>query len=321
MKNWILLCFVSTVLFTACDNSLDINAPWRETPVVFAIIDLGQDSQIIRIHKTFQNSSGQQLADVSQLADSLYMRNISVKVISGNNPNVFRELKRLAPRKESGMFANTDSSFWGDHMPNWFAGGVNYKLLIHSFETGKDYLATTDMVGKADITLLNSVDLINPSASLFSFQIKSIGTDNVAMADAFVRLYYEEVDKTSGVLTQKYLDFVVRNQSPKSEYPNKGLNTGISKSTLLSYYRSNIPANSQVTRTFVSFEYGITGYNTNYRDMLLTNAPSGSIIPKYGDYSNIADGIGVFASKTTTTKKQNLNAESVQYLNAVILNR
>ena len=323
MKNLIWITLVSIITLTSCDNTLDINAPWKETPVVYAVIDMGQDSQIFRIQKTYQNDISQSTVDLAQIADSLYMKNISVKIVSGNNPNTFKMLKRLAPRKEAGFFSNKDSSYWGEYMPNWFAASVKYKLVIHSFETGNEYQATTDLVGKADIASVNAtsggIDLVNTSASLFSYQIKSLGL-NAVMVDLIVRLNYKEVNNTTNETTSKYVDFYVKKGEAISSFINSAYNTGIQKTSIVSFYKNNIKADASVHRTFTSLEYGVIGYNSIFKEMLLVNAPSGSIIPKYGEYTNINNGIGVFAARTYTHLEQTVNTASINMLNTDVLN-
>lgn len=73
-------------------------------------------------------------------------------------------------------------------------------------------------------------------------------------------------------------------------------------------------------RTFTSLEYGVVGYNSIFKEMLLVNAPSGSIIPKYGEYTNINNGIGVFAARTYTHLAQTVNSASINMLNTEVLN-
>jgi hypothetical protein len=323
MKNLIWITLVSIVTLTSCDNTLDINAPWKETPVIYAVIDMGQDSQIFRIQKTYQNDISQSTIDLAQVADSLYMKNISVKIVSGNNPNTFKELKRLAPRKEAGFFSNKDSSYWGEYMPNWFAPTVKYKLVIHSFETGNEYQATTDLVGRADITAVNAtsggIDLVNTSASLFSYQIKALGL-NAVMVDLIIRLNYNEVNLTTNDTTAKYVDFYLKKGEAISAFTNSAYNTGVLKTSVVSYFKNNIKVDASVRRTFTSIEYGVIGYNSIFKEMLLVNAPSGSIIPKYGEYTNINNGIGVFAARTYTHLAQLVNTASINMLNTEVLN-
>ena len=319
MKNLIWITLVSIVTLTSCDNTLDINAPWKETPVIYAVIDMGQDSQIFRIQKTYQNDISQSTVDLAQIADSLYMKNISVKIVSGNNPNTFKELKRLAPRKEAGFFSNKDSSYWGEYMPNWFAASVKYKLVIHSFETGNEYQATTDLVGKADIKALAPIDLANTATSLFSYQFNSLGL-NAVMVDLFVRLNYSELNLTTNIAEVKHIDFYLKKGEDISNFINGSQSIGVNKTSIVSFYKNNIKADASVRRTFTSLEYGVVGYNSIFKEMLLVNAPSGSIIPKYGEYTNINNGIGVFAARTYTHLAQTVNSASINMLNTEVLN-
>lgn len=321
MKNWIFGVLLLVVSLSACDNTLDINAPWKETPVVFAVIDLGQDSQVIRVQKTYQNDISRSTNEVAQIADSLYMKNISVRILSNTNPNSFRDLVRLAPRKDSGFFSNKDSSYWGAYMPNWFTAGARYQLKIHSFETGNDYVGFTDMIGKATINTYATIDLVSTTYLLFMYRVENIGSSNTALLDMMVRLYYNEVSLASPQDTVvKYIDYYVKKGATYSSFASSTFSQGVKKADFLSEIKSSVKRDPSVKRTFKSINYVVIGYNNDYRDMLITNAPSGSIIPKFGEYTNINNGIGIFASRTQTERAQPLNGPSVNELNGIILN-
>lgn len=320
MKNWILPFLAGILLLPACDNTLDINAPYRETPVVYAIIDLGQDSQIFRIQKTYQNDVNKTTEEVAQIADSLYMKNITVKVVNANNQNLFRDFKRLAPRKEAGFFSNKDSSYWGQQTAGFFTPGSRYTLRIKSNETDKEYIGTTTATGPANIRLGGAINLTDLSNGNFSYAVDKIG-DNVFMFDLLIRLNYWEINKASNDSTLNYVDYYVRRDVLFTSVQNGRISLGVSKQGLLGHLTSNISANAAVTRKFNSIEFVVTGFNSDYNDMIQTNKPSGSIIPKVSDYSNISNGIGVFASRTTTKLKQPLTEPSIELLNTQILNR
>ncbi|MBP9186741.1 MAG: DUF4249 family protein [Bacteroidia bacterium] len=319
MIKYILPILVGLLLFTACDNTLDINAPYRETPVVYAVIDLGQDSQIFRIQKTYQNDVNKTAAEIAQYADSLYMKNITVKVVNDNNQNLFTEFKRVAPRKEAGYFSNADSSYWGHLTTNFFTANQRYTLRIKSNETGNEYIATTTACGKADIQLLAAIDL-NPSVSnSFTYQITKLG-DNIYTFDVYIRLKYWEKSTNSNDTITRYVDYFLRENTLYST-TNGTLRITVNRQAFLDYLKANIAVNANATRGFSNFEYIVVGSNIDYNDMIETNKPSGSIIPKVSDYSNITNGIGVFASRTTSVKEQPLKSTSIDLLNTEILNR
>jgi hypothetical protein len=330
MKIWILALLSGVLFLGACDNTLDINAPYRETPVVYAVLDLGQDSQIFRIQKTYQNDISKTTDEVAQIADSLYMKNITVKVTNFNNPNLFRDFVRVSPRKESGFFSNLDSSYWGQNTVRFFNAGARYTLRIKSNETGNEYIATTTAVGKANINFGSELRFELESAPTFSFGVLSTTTApdlgpglgvNVFVSDAIVRLNYLEVDKATNESNQRYVDYYVRRDLLTSTTQGGRFTTSVSKKGLLDFYKANISLNANFERTFQSIEFVIIGSNSDYYDMIQTNKPSGSIIPKVTDYSNITNGIGVFASRTTTKLRQSVSAASVDLINTQVLNR
>jgi len=320
MKNRIFTFLTGVLLFAACDNTLDINAPYRETPVVYAIIDMGQDSQIFRIQKTYQNDVNKTTDEVAQIADSLYLKNITVKVVNGNNPNLFREFKRLAPRKEAGFFSNKDSSYWGQITTGFFTPRTSYTLRIKNNDTDKEYIATTTATGKANIRLGSAINFIESPNGTFSYQVEQIG-DNVFMFDLIVRLNYWEINKSTNDSSLRYVDYYVRRDALYTSVLNGKVTIGVSKQGLLGHFTSNIAVNADLIRTFSSIESVVIGSNSDYSDMIQTNKPSGSIIPKVSDYSNISNGIGVFASRTITKLKQSVTDPSIKLLNDEVLNR
>ncbi|MFN3445621.1 MAG: hypothetical protein ACK44D_07765 [Bacteroidia bacterium] len=141
------------------------------------------------------------------------------------------------------------------------------------------------------------------------------------MFDLLIRLNYWEINKVSNDSTLNYVNYYVRRDVLFTSVQNGRISLGISKQGLLGHLTSNISANAAVTRKFNSIEFVVTGFNSDYNDMIQTNKPSGSIIPKVSDYSNISNGIGVFASRTTTKLKQPLTEPSIELLNTQILNR
>lgn len=320
MKIWILALLTGILFLGACDNTLDINAPYRETPVVYAVLDLGQDSQIFRIQKTYQNDIGKTTEEVAQLSDSLYMKNITVKITNANNPNLFIDFVRVTPRKDSGFFSNRDSSYWGQRTTGFFTPGARYTLRIKSNETGNEYIATTSATSTATIRLGSVIDFTILQPASFTYQVEQLGS-NVFIADVIIRLNYWEADKTTNDSVLRSLDYYLRRDLFYSSIQNGRLTVGVSKQGMLDYCKGNIPINPNVNRSFHSIEYVVVGSNSDYYDMIQTNKPSGSIIPKVTDYSNITNGIGVFASRTTTVARQSVSASSVDLINTQVLNR
>lgn len=305
-------------LLCSCDNTLEINADWRETPVVMAFIDLTQDSQIIRIQKTYQNSIDKSTAEVAQIADSLYMRNITVNIHNTANPSLVKSFSRISPRKEEGFFSNRDSSYWGAPSNGFFRSGQNYTLRIKSGETGNEYIATTQMIDTASIDFFPSIDIEDTTPPNFTYTILTTGK-NVYILDYAIRIFFEESQISNpNNKVEKYIDYYIRRNQPNNS--GNRLSFGISKTNYRNFIRNQMKKDPTVTRSFKRLEYVVIAANRDFADMIETNKPSSSVIPKIGDYSNITNGIGIFACRNITRRTQGLNQASVDLLNGSILN-
>ncbi|MES2688913.1 MAG: hypothetical protein V4658_00835 [Bacteroidota bacterium] len=311
----IIALFAIVLSLASCDNEIDINGPWKETPVIFALIDNGQDSQVFRIQKTYQNDVNKTTSQVAQIADSLVMKNIDVSIIN-NSTKEERFLKKLAPRKQAGFFSNKDSSYWGESLPGFFNANQSYTLKIKSHETGNTYIAVSNAVEPAVITQI-PVDLVTLTQPKVVFRING-GGHNTAIYDLIVRTNYYELPAANPTDTVfKHLDFFVLNGNDNSQ-TILSFSTTFDKSTFSSFVKTQIPVNESVTRRFASMEYVSVCSNKIYSDMLAINSSSNSVVAKSKDFSNISNGIGIFASQTTSSRIQAVNANSVNLLNTLL---
>jgi hypothetical protein len=324
MKKLNYLIISIAIMLSACDNTVDINAPWKETPVVYAVVDLGSDTQIFRIQKTFQVKEGTTAEQIAKIADSIYMKNITVTV-TDNSSQATRTFTRAGLTKQSGFFTNTDSSYWQDVAPVGFYNPLRtYTFRIKSAETNEEYTGVAIMVGRASINTRN-IDLVDTSVNrqTFPFSVQNTGA-NSALYDQFIRIFYEEwpVNNPSQVIL-KYHDFMVETNVEVPAGSNNGVEARrftVFKVSVLNSLRKAIKQDNSVQRRFVNIAYGLTAANRDFVDMINTNRPSESIVPKVGDYSNIKNAIGIFGSKTTTLQNQTLNSASIDFLNNTILN-
>lgn len=311
----IIALFAIVLSLASCDNEIDINGPWRETPVIFALINNGQDSQVFRIQKTYQNDVNKTTSEVAQIADSLVMKNIEVSIIN-NSTKEEHFLKKLAPRKQAGFFSNKDSSYWGESLPGFFNASQSYTLKIKSHETGNTYVAVTNVVEPTQITQI-PVDLVTLTQPKVVFRVNG-GGQNTSIYDLIVRTHYYEIPLANPTDTAfKHIDFYVLSGNDNSQ-ATLSFSTTFDKATFSSFVKTQVTANQSVTRKFANMEYVSICSNKIYSDMLSINSSSNSVVAKSRDFSNISNGIGIFASQTTSSRVQSVNANSVDHLNKLL---
>jgi hypothetical protein len=303
------------------DNELDINAPWKEIPVVYAVINSASDTQIFRIQKVYQNALGQTTNEVAQIADSLTLKNIEVS-LENLNTEVKTPLSRIASIKENGFFSDKDSSYWMCVIPKHTSQSrpANYKLIIKSNNTGKTYTGVTNIVTPVNITRAQTpINLITTSTSNTLPITVSGGGMNTAQYVVSVRITYTEAPKTDPSNTvSKTIEHNIANRTLPTTSSNITFLLGFEKAAVFTSINAQVKYNPEVVRTFTKFEYVLTCANKAYTEMVEVNSPSGSVVGKSQDYSNITDGIGIFGSRTVTAVEQMINTASEELVNKTL---
>ena len=57
----LVILILSIVLFSACSTDLDVNADFRETPIMFGLINQSDSINYIRLQKAYSNEDGNAL--------------------------------------------------------------------------------------------------------------------------------------------------------------------------------------------------------------------------------------------------------------------
>jgi len=166
-----LFVLVLTFLFWSCKNDLDLNAPYKEIPVVYAVLSPQETRHMIRINKSFLTE--QDAYQVAQITDSVCYNEGELEVkldrfVNSKQVNVVptRNVKTLYFKDTlvttvSGSFANQQRVYvaYGDFHnelprldaygvninPNWKVEG-NYMLTITNKKTGAVFTATSNIV-------------------------------------------------------------------------------------------------------------------------------------------------------------------------------
>ena len=107
MKRGLLVLSLLSILgFTACNNEIDVNAPFEETTVVYAALDAGSSVNYIRITRAYLGEEG--ILGGNDVADSLYYDSLNVQLLgrnaSGNVVSTFQAVQDPTVQMEEGFF-------------------------------------------------------------------------------------------------------------------------------------------------------------------------------------------------------------------------
>src|SRR5436190_4337103 len=69
LKKLLLVFYLITIAFAGCKNDLEINAPYKEMPSVYALISPNEKTHVIRINKVFLGEGDANV--MAKVADSI----------------------------------------------------------------------------------------------------------------------------------------------------------------------------------------------------------------------------------------------------------
>ncbi len=323
--------FIGLLLFASlfsCDNDINIAADFQNIPVVFALVDAGEDINYFRIERAFidENTSPEILA---QNPDSVFyspeiqarvtnMRTDQTAILQRVNledEGIVREDGPFLTSPNIAYRLNTaDLDLEVNEMLRFQLIGPNEQVLTE---------ATTQVVGEHEIGSQPADPLRIRYGSELAFTLRS---DEQAAVFYDLRLiinYTEENINNPGSIENKTLVWLVESELPRRTSSSGGGTTLQTQTTFriedgrqfYEFLAANIDADPNISRSFlgVDLQYdagAVDLFNFINIGQANTGITSGQIIPSFTNLSN--DAVGLFSSRITTrsTESYGLNTEA-----------
>ncbi len=295
---FLITAFLAVVAFLfSCKNELDINANWKETIVVYGMLNANDSVQYIRIAKAFLNENTGAL-QVAKISDSLFLDSAIVTLRSTDNSFSDKLTRVWNIPKDSGLFANDINPLYrintsGSRSLN---SGKRYILEVFSPKSGNTVKAETNLVGPANILspFRDSTSNFAVTPEYLTVSIKA-GQNSFAY-DIKLDITYDEFPvsdtfrKTTKIATWNML-------TNASALGNSNMLYKIPRLALLQFLRNTITADPGLYHRMKFAGMRVYGGNQLLSDYISVNEPSIGIVQKQAEFSNIQGGVGLFASR------------------------
>jgi len=297
----------SIVLWGSCAKDFSVLSNYKESVIVYGLLDQSQPIQYIKVNKAFLGPGN--ALTMAQDFDSInFHKHLHVKLqaIDPSNGNIVKTINFHADtlyNKPAGQFAFPKQLLFSSTSPLDLS--KNYNLIVS--DTFNNVLAS------ASTQIVDSVPSIKqPSSPFLAFSL----ADSVPMQVEWnscnlgkiygisFRLYYVEQNKTTLVSTQKYIDWVMPYKI--ADYANEDLLISVPGRAFYQFLGSQLPYDAAVRR-FIRPQK--PGSLTKNMDIILTvgsqdlytyiqiSQPSTSITQNPPQYSNVKNGFGLFSSR------------------------
>lgn len=301
------------ISFWQCETKVDMNSEWRDIPVVYGLLSQQDDIHYIRINRAFLGE-GNALKMASSLDSIIYRPdNLDVKLLEYNGNTKLRTIPL-----DCTMVHNVDSGAF--HYPNQIiyrtqghsvslSPDYTYKLSIYNKNRNKFIEAETNLIGDFSIKRpLAGQTFVNYSSS-YPTEVKWRTAENGRLYQLSIRAYYTNY-YDNGNKEHKQLNWTFPQQTADNLNGGDEMSIEIIGKQFYVFLKNNIPVKSNVERTMDSVRYYISVADDQFNTYMKVNEPSNTIIQERPEYSNITNGLGLFASRTYHYRTLRLNSDS-----------
>ena len=313
---------VSIVLIStlfSCENEVEINAEFEEKTFALGLIDAGIDTQFVKITKTFLDNQTNAI-QLAQDPNNLYYDSLSVNLIelnSNNTPVDTFQLKKILRPKVDGLFTTErNEAYYTDASVK---EGTKYNLTIDKLDgsaitSGQTTVSRGVKLDKPRAAVNGKLTFINVRGQIIDYRFEFETTSGIGEFAATLIFNYMEVIN---------VDSVVKSiEIPLTSFLNSSLNVEsrifiLEGQKFFNALEANIPASVNPPKRLIIdkgidiiIEAADADY-TLYRDI---NGPIDGLAQTRPDFTNIINGIGLFASRSRKVSNVNLNGDTRNYI-------
>lgn len=345
------LLLLITIGFYSCETDIDVNAEYKDIPVIYGLINPLDTVHYLKISKAFlgETSALDLAADANNFnyaAGELdvtveeYNNGSLIKSFSTGASTLIRTVNEIP--KDPGIFDNSTNVLYKFVEP-LVNRKSTYKLKIINTSLNKEITAETRIVDTTIVTLPANID------SRYQFWIGTVATGNfgspfkievnaganVGRVKPYLVFNYLEHYTLASMKDSVYKQVIMpfAEQKTTTSLGGEKLKWTLDCATFFDNIRvavsspSSVPFFSHRSIKDYSLEFDVAG--TELSTYMSASAPSNTVNQDKPDYTNLENGIGVFSSREKhlrqsindpwSTNKINLHDYVIKYLESLNL--
>jgi len=315
------------ILMNACSTDLDINGDRKEVTIVYGILDATSQYQYIKINRAFLGDGNALL--FAQIPDStLYPYLLNVKLQAFDNSNNMVEeyiADTVHIYKESDIFYDGYQPYYRFIIPTyystynsdtaWLNYNYTYKIVITNPVTGN--------ICESETPVIKNFTLEKPSPYSPTISFASDNTNSIDWKSAtngkryevkFIFTYYEIYTANQLDTIEKTNSWTIGTTTSNSTAGGENMVLNYNNQDFFYLLGARLEERPDVQRYPGKVKLILTIATDEMNTYIDVNQPSNSIIQEKPSYTNISNGVGLFASKYIRTQYYNLNVNSLDTL-------
>jgi hypothetical protein len=307
----ILLALGILVSVASCDNELDVTAEYKEIGIIYSLINPGEAEHVVRIQKAFLGD-GNALV-MAENPDSTYYGDIlDVKLIQIKNGAEITTIpltRFTGQDKEEGDFPVSPNILYktnGEVLDK----SSEYKIVVKNLETGNEFWAQTVLVDTVKIvkpSVTNNSDIRwvikngNNPAEYNDVIIEYAVSSKAEIYSYTIRFNFIETNVSNGQITSKSIDWVFGNDYVFETNGAPNITHAINGEDFYRFVAQKLNPDNTVQRTAGTLDFIVSGGSEVLANYININSSTTSILTTIPLYTNVNNGLGIFASRFVTT--------------------
>lgn len=309
MRIFYFLSFLLAFAISSCDNELKITADWKDTTVVYGLLDPLSDDNYIRIERGYLGSEA--ASNSFSEPDSFFYQNLGVELNWYDDQDEIQGTVALLEDRsltlnDNGPF-DVGSEYRIYKIPSTtvILPEFEYEVVItkpnEEITTARTFILNPDRIVISGVSLQDPTS-ISPTlrSSTLNFKNREITEDraNVSLFQVYMNFYWKEIDQTTGLVTQDSIRFKYGEQKARTDYsigPSGGTDA------MFSLIANRIPVKANVLREFNKIKFELWAADENFLVYSELKTPSTGINqnrPNPADALGLVEnGIGILASR------------------------
>ena len=314
--------FSISLIFSSCSTDFELNAPYETIPVVYGLLDQSKDTQFVKINRSFLGYGNN--VDYAAINDCTHFENV-VAVLEEYNEfgnlidhDTLKEL--MVGNLQPGIFYEDSQKVYYLETDNDSLKEENtYHLKVSIPDKGLNFDAETDLIKGSWLNFkfqtilylagsgfkVADVDLATTEDGYLEQTLRWTTAERGKRYELMLRLHYTEVYNDLSE-QEKYLEWNLGRQISVSSSGGEEMFKDVSGGSFFNFVETqlqNYENEDQVMKRVLgmdAIEIILTAGNEDLNTYMQVNEPVTGIVTERPIFTNVNNGIGIFASKYST---------------------
>lgn len=308
MRIFYFLSFLLLFTISSCDNELKVTADWKDTTVVFGLLDPLSDENYIRIERGYLGSEA--ASNSFSEPDSFFYSSLNVEMNwYDENDNIQGTVSLLEDRtkvlNDNGPF-DVGQDYRLYKIPNGTPIDPAFEYELRIIKPNEEVTTARTRILNPDRIVINGSSLNSPNSNSPTLRSSTLNFRNsdgserssVAIFQVYMNFYWKEIDQITGAVSLDSIRFKYGEQRARSEYvigPSGGTDA------MFALIANRISQKENVLREFLKIKFEVWASDENllvYSDLKTPSTGINQNRPNPADALGLVEnGIGILASR------------------------